>query len=166
MVLSTYLAYSLKLAVSMETAFPHDFKVWEEPQTSSSLSSSNKPLVWKSSLFEESTLLLPISASPVQQKHRVNSHPSPHAPSPPTGDVAGGTAQQGSTAGAGQLHSKRAALTLKGTIFIGLSTSFIFHSIFLRDISDPGKGLYKLNRSKVTMCSTGKGVSVWNCFGR
>lgn len=70
MVLSTYLAYSLKLAVSMETAFPRDFRAWEEAHISSSAISSSKPLTGSSSFFTGVTLLLPISASPVEQKHR------------------------------------------------------------------------------------------------
>lgn len=70
MVLSTYLAYSLKLAVSMETAFPRDFRAWEEAHISSSAISSSKPLMGSSSFFTGVTLLLPISASPAEQKHR------------------------------------------------------------------------------------------------
>lgn len=64
MVLSTYLAYSLKLAVSMEMLFPQDFEFCEAVQISSAFPSRRKPLMVKSSFFKELTLLLPILASP------------------------------------------------------------------------------------------------------
>lgn len=64
MVLSTYLAYSLKFAVSIEMLFPQDFEFCEAVQISSAFPSRRKPLMVKSSFFKELTLLLPILASP------------------------------------------------------------------------------------------------------
>lgn len=64
MVLSTYLAYSLKLAVSMEMLFPQDFEFCEAAQISSAFPSRRRVLMVKSSFFKELTLLLPILASP------------------------------------------------------------------------------------------------------
>lgn len=63
-VLRTYLAYSLKLAVSMEMLFPQDLEFCEAGQMSSALPSRRKPRMLKSSFFKELTLLLPILASP------------------------------------------------------------------------------------------------------
>jgi hypothetical protein len=73
MALSTYLAYSLRLAVSMEMFFPQGFEVCEAVQISSAFPSRRKPLMVKSSFFKELTLLLPILASPKEQKNHRSS---------------------------------------------------------------------------------------------
>lgn len=73
MVLRTYLAYSLKLAVSMEMLFPQAFEFCEAVQISSGFPSRRDPLIVKSSFFRELTLLLPILASPEQQNTKAKS---------------------------------------------------------------------------------------------
>lgn len=68
-VLSTYLAYSLKLAVSTEMFFPQALEFCEAVHSSSAFPSRRKPRMAKSSLFKV-TLLVPILASPEEENHK------------------------------------------------------------------------------------------------
>lgn len=141
MLLSTYLAYSLKLAVSMETAFPRDFRAWEEAHISSPGISSSKPLTGSSSLFTGVTVLLPISASPAEQEHRVSATQSPV---PAGRGISWGT---GARKGWGSCFQKMAALgvCLKTAMPSASSTSLLLCNIFLMDVSEVEKVLYELN---------------------